>query len=315
MVAVVFARRGVPLPAWILLGLHGFVWPHVAYRLLCRDSDPTTLQRRFFAGDAAMNGVWIALCEFNLLPSALIVSMTAITLIAIGGGRMLRRGLAVQAAACTIAAVANDFAFAPGTDLVELLAGLPLMLAFPTALGSVTYHLSRRVRAQKRELLRISSIDGLSGLLNRRHWEHAVGAVLARGACADAVMLLIDIDRFKRVNDQHGHTVGDEVIRRVGAVIRAGLREGDLAGRYGGDEFAAVLREITPQAATAVAERIRSGVACSLFVAAPGLRCTINVGLAPYDPSTCSTRDWVQLADVALYRAKLGGRNRLAAGT
>jgi diguanylate cyclase len=155
----------------------------------------------------------------------------------------------------------------------------------------------------------MSSIDSLSGLLNRKHWEDAVNAVMLRHCCEDAVMLLIDIDQFKHINDQHGHTAGDEVIRQVGATIRGSLREGDLAGRYGGDEFAVVLCGIDMHAAATVAERIRSGVACTLFERAPGLRCTLSIGLAG-SPSAPGTRDWVKEADAALYRAKLAGRNR-----
>ena len=158
----------------------------------------------------------------------------------------------------------------------------------------------------------MSSIDSLSCLLNRKHWEDAVTAVMQRHCCEGAVMLLIDIDQFKRTNDQHGHTAGDEVIRQVGAIIRGSLREGDLAGRYGGDEFAVVLCGIDMQAAATVAERIRSGVACSLFERAPGLRCTLSIGLARSpDAASSSTREWVRDADAALYRAKLAGRNRL----
>ncbi|HEY8230852.1 MAG TPA: GGDEF domain-containing protein, partial [Rhodanobacteraceae bacterium] len=87
-------------------------------------------------------------------------------------------------------------------------------------------------------------------------------------------------------------------------------REGDLAGRYGGDEFAVVLCGIDMHAAATVAERIRSGVACSLFERAPGLRCTLSIGLARSPTTTNSTREWVKDADAALYRAKLAGRNR-----
>jgi diguanylate cyclase len=172
------------------------------------------------------------------------------------------------------------------------------------------HSLARRVHAQNSQLLRMSSIDGLSGLLNRRQWEDAVDSALARNCCDDAVMLLIDIDSFKHINDQYGHTMGDEVVRRVGAVIRCSLRDGDLAGRYGGDEFAVVLCGLDLHAAATVAERIRSGVACSLFERAPGLRCTLSIGLARSPAGARAVRDWVKDADAALYRAKLTGRNR-----
>ena len=310
MVGTVLYRRGVPESAWVMLAAYALVWPHVAWLVLRRSADPIAIDQRFFICDAAMGGVWIALMQFNLLPSILLATMFAITLITIDGKRLLVRGMALQALACVVAAVANGMSFAPETDIVEIFASLPLLVVFPVALGFIMHGLAQRVRAQNRLLLKISSIDSLCGLLNRRHWEDAVSAALARHCCDNAVMLLIDIDGFKSVNDRYGHTAGDEVIRQVGAIIRGSLREGDLAGRYGGDEFSVVLCGAGLPAATTVAERIRAGVACSLFESVPGLRCTVSIGLACAPSDGCAVRDWVKEADAALYRAKLAGRNR-----
>lgn len=310
MVGTVLYRRGVPASAWVLLAVYALAWPHVAWLILRRSAEPVSLDQRFFVCDAAMGGVWIALMQFNLLPSALLATMFAITLIAVDGRWLLLRGMTTMAVACCVAAVANGLAFAPATSTVELLASLPLLVVFPMTLGAIMRGLARRVRAQNHQLLRLSSTDSLSGLLNRSHWEGAVNAALVRHCCDDAVMLLIDIDQFKRVNDQHGHTAGDEVVRKVGAIIRSSLRGGDLAGRYGGDEFGLVLCGVDMHAAATVAERIRSNVACSLFERAPGLRCTLSIGLAPGRSGMRDAREWVKDADAALYRAKLAGRNR-----
>ncbi|HEX5354540.1 MAG TPA: diguanylate cyclase [Rhodanobacteraceae bacterium] len=312
MVGAVLYRRGVPVSAWVLLALYTLVWPHVAWWLQHRSKDPIALDQRCFLGDAAMGGVWVALMQFNLLPSVLLVTMFAITMIATDGTGFLLRGLAMLVLACGVAAVANGLAFAPDTGTFEMLASLPLLVVFPMALGIVTHGLAQRVYTQNRELLKMSSIDSLSGLLNRKHWEDAVNAALARHCCDDAVMLLIDIDHFKHVNDQYGHTVGDEVVRKVGAIIRGSLCDGDLAGRYGGDEFGVMLCGADMNAAATVAERIRSGMACSLIERAPGLRCTLSIGLAGNRQATRAAHEWVKDADGALYRAKLAGRNRLA---
>ena len=310
MVGTVLYRRGVPTSAWVLLGVYALAWPHVAWLVLRRSATPVALDQWFFMGDAAMGGVWIALMQFALLPSVLLATMFAISLIAIDGRWLLLRGMTTLAVACCVAAAANGLALDPATDTIELLASLPLLVVFPMTLSAITRGLARRVRAQNHQLRRISSTDSLSGLLNRHHWENAVNAALVRHCCDDAVMLLIDIDQFKRVNDQYGHTAGDEVVRKVGAVIRGSLREGDLAGRYGGDEFGVVLCGVDMHAAATVAERIRSGVACSLFEHANGLRCTLSIGLAPGRPGMRHAREWVKDADAAMYRAKLSGRNR-----
>ncbi|MGH8126278.1 MAG: MASE2 domain-containing protein, partial [Rhodanobacteraceae bacterium] len=232
-VGAVLYRRDVPVSVWVLLALYALAWPHVAWWMQRRSAEPVALDERCFLGDAAMGGVWVALMQFNLLPSVLLVTMFAITLVAIDGSRILLRGLIMLVLACGVAAVANGLAFAPRSGTLEMLASLPLLVVFPMTLGIITHGLARRVYAQNRELLKMSSIDSLSGLLNRRHWEDAVNAALTRHCCDDAVMLLIDINHFKHVNDQHGHTAGDEVIRKVGAIIRGSLCDGDLAGRYG----------------------------------------------------------------------------------
>src|SRR5690348_614116 len=309
-VGMVLYRHAVPVQMWMLLGLHALVWPHVAWLILRRSADPLAEDRRFFLCDAAMGGVWIALMQFNLLPSMLLVTMYAITLIAIDGFAYLARGLALLVLACGVAAVANGLAFAPATDVPEIIASLPLLMVFPVTLGFMTHRLARRVRSQNRQLLRLGSIDALSGLLNRRHWEEAVNAMLKRHGSDSSVMLLIDIDRFKRINDQFGHTIGDEVVRQVGEIIRVSLRQGDLAGRYGGDEFGAVLCGTDVAAAEVVADRIRSGVADLKGEQAPGLRCTLSIGLARGPAGMATAREWIEQADAALYRAKLAGRNR-----
>lgn len=310
MVGAVLQRHAAPAPTWVLLALYALVWPHVAWLLVRRSDRPYADERRWCLADAAMAGVWIALMQFNLLPCVLLATMAAITLIAMGGARLLAHGMVALVLACAVAAVANGLEFAPETGSRELLASLPLLVVFPVTLGFIMNSLARRVRSQNRQLLRLSSSDSLSGLLNRRSWELAVGAALARHCCDDAVMLLIDIDTFKRVNDQFGHTVGDEVIRRVGSIIRGTLRQGDLAGRYGGDEFGVVLCGVDMQVAATVAERVRSAVACSLFERALGMRCTLSIGLAGGPTSGGDIRDWIARADAALYRAKLAGRNR-----
>lgn len=311
MVGTVLLRHHAPALVWVLLVLYVLAWPHVAWLLACRCERPVAADRRLLVVDAAMIGAWIALMQFNLLPSVLLAVMFAMTSVAIGGGGLLLRGIIVQVAGCATVAVLDGLAVDPATRLPELLAAIPLLVVFPMALSVIMHGLAQRVRQQNRVLRQMSTIDGLSGLFNRRHWEDVVNALLTGRHRPQAVMLLIDIDHFKRVNDQHGHTVGDDVVRLVGAVIRENLREGDLAGRYGGDEFCVVLRDTDAGAAEGVAERIRSRVACALVKGVTGLHCTLSIGVAPGRADFRNAAEWVKEADAALYRAKLSGRNRL----
>lgn len=313
MVGYVLYLRGVPpVVIGVLVAVYGLSWPHIAYWSSLRSTNPVAADRRCVQIDAALGGAWVALMQFNVLPSALVVTMLGATVIALYGRLAFLGALGLTSVACAVTSAANGFRFAPMTDLWEMLAALPLLVVFPILLGGVTRRLSEHVRAQNRELARLGSLDSLSGLYNRRHWDDVVGGALAADRCRSATMLLIDIDHFKRVNDRHGHTVGDEVIRRVGAAIRSCLREGDVAGRYGGDEFCVILRDADLAQGARVAERIRVGATHLVREGVPDVSCTLSIGIARAPAGAGVVRDWVRAADAALYRAKLDGRDRLA---
>jgi diguanylate cyclase (GGDEF)-like protein len=122
---------------------------------------------------------------------------------------------------------------------------------------------------------------------------------------------MLDIDKFKSINDTYGHGAGDEVIREVAARVRAGIRHSDVLGRYGGEEFAVVLPDHDGAAAD-LAERMRRAVADEPVPTRAGpLRVTISVGLAHLQPSDTGLDQMLARADHALYRAKESGRNRV----
>ncbi|MGA9422503.1 MAG: diguanylate cyclase [Rhodanobacteraceae bacterium] len=315
VVAPVLWTNGASLAQWTLLVLNGFAWPHIARSLAERGASARVAESRNLMVDSMMGGVWIALMHFNLLPSMLLVTMLAMDNIVAGGRKLLWRGLALQIVACVLMSSVEGFAFSPQTSVFEMLATIPFLAFYPTAVGAIMYQLTQRVHRQNKLLTQASSIDSLSDLLNRASWELAVSGVLDSHARSErsASLLMIDIDHFKCINDRYGHTVGDEVIRRIGAVIRCCLRECDVAGRYGGDEFGIVLSGADATTAGAIAERIRAGVAAAGFEQAKDLRCTLSIGIAQIGHDTCSARDWVAQADAAMYGAKLAGRNRLVA--
>jgi len=124
---------------------------------------------------------------------------------------------------------------------------------------------------------------------------------------------MIDIDHFKAVNDTHGHSAGDEVLCAIAKRILAGLRQSDIAGRYGGEEFAIVLAETDlPSAANIVAERLRDTIAARPIDTAEGpLHVTISVGVAGVDLERENLLDALSRADAGLYAAKHAGRNRV----
>ncbi|HEV7490555.1 MAG TPA: GGDEF domain-containing protein, partial [Rhodanobacteraceae bacterium] len=124
-------------------------------------------------------------------------------------------------------------------------------------------------------------------------------------------LLMVDIDRFKEINDHYGHLAGDEVIRTAAAIIQSCIREIDVPGRYGGDEFGVMLAHTGTHAAVVAAERIRQRVAETEFERAPGVRCTLSIGIAAASRGMEDVHAWISQADAALYQAKTLGRNQI----
>jgi diguanylate cyclase (GGDEF)-like protein len=161
----------------------------------------------------------------------------------------------------------------------------------------------------------LSSRDALTGLVNRRTFETALARESDRVARSGepALLLMLDIDHFKRINDQHGHMAGDLVIKAVADALSASVRPMDLAARIGGEEFAIILPNCPPAFGAQVAERIRAKVEGRAILLHSGqtLGCTISLGGA-YAPQWVRSTPavWVERADLQLYRAKSEGRNR-----
>lgn len=158
----------------------------------------------------------------------------------------------------------------------------------------------------------LSTTDGLTGLLNHRTWHEraAVALASARRHRRPLVLLLIDLDHFKRINDQHGHEAGDAALRLFSSVLREELRAGDLAGRLGGEEFAVLLEHGSEKAAEALDRRLRQRLAAQ----APtllGFALDFSAGAARPSPADTGLRDWLARADRAMYQAKAAGRGAL----
>lgn len=172
---------------------------------------------------------------------------------------------------------------------------------------------ARMLEAARSDAETAANTDALTGLPNRRHTLAFLERALvgARENGAPLAVAIFDIDHFKRINDSHGHGVGDAVIRRVAQRAKASLREEDMVGRYGGEEFVCVLQRSSAQAAELVAERVRQAVeALNGRADDDGPPATVSIGVAVYAGET-GVEELLQRADDALYAAKREGRNRL----
>ena len=174
--------------------------------------------------------------------------------------------------------------------------------------------LAIRQLARLRNWKRMASVDTLTGVANLRGVQHFANAALRRAHAQNEplTVLAIDIDEFKRINDVHGHPTGDRVLREVAHACADALRDGDLLGRIGGEEFLAILPGTLLDHAVDVAERLRRRVETLEIADLPGsVRATISIGVAEMLPHDRDVSALVERADAALYRAKALGRNRV----
>jgi diguanylate cyclase (GGDEF)-like protein/PAS domain S-box-containing protein len=194
------------------------------------------------------------------------------------------------------------------------------MMARPTSDGAEVVYTGFVIditaeRHGQAELQRLATTDSLTGLLTRRQFHLLGEREIARHERSGEPMavLMLDVDHFKRVNDTHGHARGDAVLAAVALAMREALREVDVLGRFGGEEFVAVLVGADPATASVIAERLR--VACGR-VAVPlegggALSITVSIGLGAWCRGEDRLDAALRRADAALYRAKQGGRNRV----
>jgi diguanylate cyclase (GGDEF)-like protein len=173
----------------------------------------------------------------------------------------------------------------------------------------------RSWRYRERRLEHAAQIDTLTGVFNRGVVMDVLDRAFARASAKRPLsVVMVDIDHFKRVNDDHGHLVGDHVLRRVAVALQGSLRRSDTLGRFGGEEFLLVLPGFGDAEARVAAERCRAAVAALDFEVprADGqgpLRVTASFGIATVPPAYATVETLLDVADGALYQAKRGGRN------
>lgn len=194
-------------------------------------------------------------------------------------------------------------AMSPWRERIRLLAGLWLVLA------AIVVWFARRLSAAAREHETLANTDGLTGVLNRRSLLGlAEGAERRIDSDQQLAVLMIDIDHFKKINDSLGHAAGDAVLRQVAEVLRDSCRDSDLVGRYGGEEFLAILSDTSEQGALNLAEKLRRKVA---EIGTSPCPVTVSIGVAVCRPVSGTLNDAIRRADQAMYAAKAAGRNRV----
>ena len=337
--AVYFQEHGQGLVMWVAMGLQFLVYPHVVFWRARLAADPLQAEIQNMLLDTFCFGVWAALLGFPLWISGLLVICGCMNMAAFRGGVGVGQALVATAAGAVLVALLGAAApFAPDTSLTVSLMCLGALGAYLGLFARSTYRrtvvlndtrvkLRQSEQALQGQLDAVQSLqaqlteqanrDPLTGLYNRRYLNDSLQREFDRCARdgSPVSLLLIDLDHFKQINDQHGHTVGDEVLRALARIVLSNVRATDCAGRYGGDEFAIVLRGMHLDGATAVAHRIREQVQALQLHDMPGLQFTTSMGVATADHRHSSLRAWTNAADAELYQAKAAGRNRVSASS
>lgn len=318
LAAVLHENSAGPV-AWAWLGFTALLWPHLALLLSLRSVHPHRAEVRNLLFDSALAGMWVPLMHFNLLPSVLLLTLATVDKISTGVPRLWLQSLPLVVAGMVLGSVVTGLAFQPASSMPVIIACLPMLLIHTIAVSLAANRMIARIREQNRQLDQLHRIDALTGLAGRRHWQQRAEAALARHRedGAPASLLMVDIDRFKEINDQYGHASGDDVLRLVAGVLRRRLGEHDSGGRFGGDEFAVILAGVGAEHARQVAEGMRRDVEAAA-VALPhlaGLRCSVSIGVAEAEAAHPAVRQWLEAADGALYGAKHAGRNRVVCST
>lgn len=297
---------------WLLLLAHAFVWPHVAWRLAVRNAKPRRAELRNLLLDSTLGGVWIAIMQFNFLPSVLLATMLLADKISVGGLPLLLRSFALLGAGCVATSALLGVPIDIATPMSVIVACTPFLVSYPLAISVASYSVARKLAKQNQRLDALGRTDVLTGLANRRHGFAQAERELARHhrTGRPAVLIVLDIDRFKEINDRYGHPTGDAVLCAVAETLLECCRVVDVVARYGGDEFLLVFPDTELRGAEIAAQRIRSHLEAHAFDHAPDLRCTVSLGAAQASSETTNIEAWIQQADAALYSAKAGGRDR-----
>lgn len=315
-ISAVLHQNQAPRALWLIMVLTCLAWPHLAYLIARLSPDHHRAEARNLLVDSAIVGAWVPLMQYCLLPSVVLVMVTTFDKLSSGIRRLWLYSLPGMAAAALALSAWLRPAPLLESSLTVVLCTLPLLIVHTFTVSMASYRLIRTVSRQNRQLEELRRTDVQTGLYSREHWQQQAQAALDAFHASQQPMclLIIDIDHFKSINDQYGHTVGDEVIRAAGLIIRQSVRAHDWAGRYGGDEFTVLCPRSSRQEAQDIAQRIRDRLQGLRLRDQPQLRVSASIGLAAAQPQHLALRDWMDAADNALYRAKRAGRNQVAGG-
>lgn len=327
---------------WGLMVLLFLAYPHAQYLRTRRLANPTAGELRNLRTDSVFLGMGVATIGFPVWITFAGLLGTLSNNTANKGWTGIAETLVAFPGGALLGCLLWGFRFQPETDWITTLCCVAGLTLYLTALGQVAFSRILRLRltrealqVRERELMEVNDAlhenlreidelqeqlreqanrDPLTGLYNRRYLDSTLERELAR--CKrdghPLALILIDIDHFKQVNDTYGHQAGDEVLLKLSTLLACMARAGDVACRYGGEEFLLLMPTMPLASAQERAEALRMAFG---NLAVPfgdfHLRATLSIGIAAYPGHGTSAGELIRNADTALYRAKHLGRNRV----
>lgn len=308
-IAVGLWEQQAAWPLWAAMLFSTFLWPHVAWWRARSSRDPYRTEIDNLIADSVQSGFYAGVLQFNPLVSALLLTIATMDKINSGVRGLWLRSIPGLVLGLLVGAVITGFRVNLETSLPLVLACLPILIIHTTAVSLNGAALMRRVHLQNKRLDEIGRVDSLTGVSRRGYWEMQAAEILAlaRAQGTPASLLLLDVDRFKNINDVHGHAAGDELLRAVGGVLARVFAGQGQCGRIGGDEFV-VACQLDRERAADLADALRGALLAVELPGLPGLRCSVSCGIAELTEDIGDLQAWMVAADRAMYNAKRASR-------
>ncbi|GAB3185448.1 diguanylate cyclase domain-containing protein [Hydrogenophaga aquatica] len=305
ILAAMLERGNHPM-YWVATFVTIALWPQIAYLHASRSPDPLKAERLNLWLDSAHVGFWMAAIHFQPMPTAALLMATSLSNVTVGGLRFLALGWAGHLTGAGLGVLFWGAHWAPQSSVAVQLATLPLLLAYPWLMGQLMFKQAMQLKHSRRELRFLSEHDALSGVHNRRYFDHALQLAFRQfqRKPRNLTLLICDVDDFKTINDRHGHAVGDVVIRHVAAALTHCARAGDAVARLGGDEFVVLLSDADADQAMLYADRVQAQLDNTLHIPGRSTGVRLSFGVAMAEPSWHSYEHWLEQADAALYKNK-----------
>lgn len=309
---VVLNQLDAPLFSWLYCISGCIIWPHLAYYIAKRSKNPFIAERNNLTFDAFFAGSWAPLLHFNLLPSIMFIALAIADQISSGIRKMWIYGIAFILIGLLSTGFFTGFQVNLESSTSVIVATLPIVLVHFLVVSISSHKLIRRVYIKNQDLKELTLRDPLTALYNSTTWQEQAQLLFEKAAHQQTPLniMVVDIDKFKRVNDKFGHSAGDTLILELARIIQKHSGSDNMAGRLGGDEFGLIIHGSRSDA-TQIGYKILNDTYKLSMLQMPSEKFSVSIGIACNSLNFSQYQDWFNSADQALYAAKNAGRNTL----